>query len=186
MAQGDLVTLSDLKAYLGGDLQSNDDIVLTRLISAASAFFVTACACPILSQTYTELYDGKGGNRLYLRQYPVTAVASLSIHTLPTPAALAPGQTGWWLNGNVILLYGFTFTPGLANIAVTYTAGYATPPQDVAEAVMELAGLRYRGKERLGKTSEGLGGMATTSYAQKDVSPFVASVIARYTRANLA
>ena len=51
MAQGDLVTLSDLKAYLGGDLQSNDDVVLTRLISAASAFFTTACACPILSQS---------------------------------------------------------------------------------------------------------------------------------------
>jgi hypothetical protein len=186
MPAGDLVTLSDLKAYLGGDLQSNDDIVLNRLISAASAFFVTACACPILSATYTELYDGKGGNRLYLRQYPVTGVTSLSIHTVPTPWAAAPGQTGWWLNGNVILLYGFAFTPGLANIAVTYTAGYATPPQDVAEAVMELAGLRYRGKERLGKTSEGLGGMATTSYAQRDVSPFVASVIARYTRANLA
>jgi hypothetical protein len=185
MAPGDLVTLSDLKAYLGGDLQSNDDIVLTRLISAASAFFVTACACSILSQSYTELYDGKGGHRLYLRQYPVTAVTSLAIHGRPIPQA-APGQHGWTLNGNVILLYGFTFTPGLANIAVTYTAGYATPPQDVAEAVMELAGLRYRGKERLGKTSEGLGGMATTSYAQKDVSPFVASVIARYTRANLA
>jgi hypothetical protein len=179
MAPGDLITLADLKAYLGGDLQSNDDVVLTRLISAASATFVTACACPILSASYSELYDGKGGNRLYLRQFPVTGVTSLAIHTLPTPQASAPGQTGWWLNGNVILLYGFAFTPGLANIAVTYTAGYATPPQDVAEAVMELAGLRYRGKDRLGKTSEGLGGLTTTAYAQKDV-------IARYQRANLA
>ena len=75
---------------------------------------------------------------------------------------------------------------GLVNVAVTYTAGYATPPADAAEAVMELVGLRYRGRDRLGKTSEGIGGMATTSYAQRDVSPFIASVIARYTRTNLA
>jgi hypothetical protein len=185
MAAGDLITLADLKAYLGGDLQSNDDVVLTRLITAASAFFVTACACPILSATYTELYDGKGGARLYLRQFPVTAVTSMAIHGRPIPEA-APGLHGWTLNGNVLLLAGFTFIPGLANIAVTYNAGYATPPADVAEAVMELAGLRYRGKDRLGKTSEGIGGLATTAYAQKDVSPFVASVIARYQRANLA
>jgi hypothetical protein len=186
MAQGDLITLADLKAYLGGDLQSNDDVVLTRLISAASAFFTTACAEPILSQAYTELYDGTGGARLYLRQYPVTSVASLAIDTLPIPQAAAPGETGWWLNGNVVVLYGYRFTKALANVAVTYTAGYATPPLDVAEAVMEIAGQRYRGKDRLGKLSEAIGGMATTSYAQKDVSPFVASVIARYTRANLA
>src|SRR5665213_1051740 len=57
MADGDLVSMADVKAYLGGDLQSNDDAVLARLISAASAFFVTACARPILQRTYSELYD---------------------------------------------------------------------------------------------------------------------------------
>ena len=186
MSQGDLVSISDVKAYLGGDLQSNDDAVLSRLISAASAFIVTACARPILSQSYSEFYDGKGNGRLYLRQTPVTAVTTLSIDGANVPQAMAPGEPGWRLNGNVILLFGHWFNRGLVNIAVSYTAGYATPPADIAEAVMELVGLRYRGRDRLGKVSESIGGMATTSYAQKDASPFVASVIARYTRTNLA
>ncbi len=186
MPTGDLVTLSDVKAYLGGDLQSNDDAVLSRLISAASGFFVTACARPILSGTYTELYDGKGNNRLYLRETPVTAVAALTVDQRPIQPSAAPGEPGWVLNGNVVILYGHWFPRRLANIAVTYTAGYATPPADVAEAVMELVGLRYRGKDRLGKASESMGGIATTSYVQKDVSPFIASVIARYARSNLA
>jgi hypothetical protein len=186
MTQGDLVSLADVKAYLGGDLQSNDDGVLARLISAASVFFVSACARPILQQSYNELYDGKGNGRLYLRQTPVTGVSSLSIDNIPVPQATVPGEPGWRLNGNVILLFGHWFHRGLINVAVTYTAGYATPPADVAEAVMELVGLRYRGRDRLGKISEAIGGMATTSYTQKDVSPFVASVIARYTKANLA
>jgi hypothetical protein len=186
MADGDLVSLSSVKAYLGGDLQSNDDAVLARLISAASAFFVTACARPILEQSYSELYDGKGNGRLYLRQTPVTSVTSLSIDNITVPQAMVPGESGWRLNGNVILLFGHWFNRALANVAVTYTAGYAVPPADVAEAVMELVGLRYRGRDRLGKVSESMGGMATTAYAQKDVSPFIASVIARYARANLA
>jgi uncharacterized phiE125 gp8 family phage protein len=186
MAANDLVSIADVKAYLGGDLQSNDDAVLSRLISAASAFFVTACARPILQQTYSELYDGKGNGRLYLRNTPVVSVTSLSIDSITVPQATAPGQSGWRLNNNIVLLFGHWFNRALANVAVTYVAGYAAPPADVAEAVMELVGLRYRGRDRLGKVSESMGGMATTAYAQKDVSPFVASVIARYARATLA
>jgi hypothetical protein len=186
MAQGDLVTLADVKAYLGGDLQSNDDGVLSRLISAASAFFITACAQPIVQTTYSELYDGKGNRRLHLRYTPVTAVTALTVDGLAIPPLIAERSLGWVLNANVISLFGYGFTRGLANIAVTYTAGYAAPPPDVVEAVMELVGLRYRGKDRLGKTSESMGGIATTAYAQKDVSPFIASVIRNYSRANLA
>jgi hypothetical protein len=186
MAQGDLVSLADVKAYLGGDLQSNDDAVLSRLISAASTFFVTACARPILAHSYSEFYDGKGNGRLYLRQTPVMGVTSLSIDEAVVPQAMAPGEPGWRLNGNIVLLFGHWFARGLVNVAVTYTAGYPTAPADVAEAVMELVGLRYRGRDRLGKVTESIGGMATTSYTQRDVSPFVASVIARYTRVNLA
>jgi hypothetical protein len=186
MSTGDLVTIADVKAYLGGDLQSNDDAVLSRLISAASSFFTRACSREILERSYSELYDGKGTARLYLRNGPVTGVTSLMIDGISIPPAPGVLEAGWVLNGNIILLFGHWFTRGLANIAVTYSAGYATPPADVAEAVMELVGLRYRGKDRLGKVSEGMGGIATTSYAQKDVSPFIASVIANYARANLA
>jgi hypothetical protein len=186
MATGDLISLADVKVYLGGDLQSNDDVVLSRLIAAASAFFVAACSRTILQQSFTETYDGKGNGRLYLRQTPVVSVAALTIDSAAVPQAISPGQPGWRLNGNVILLFGHWFNRSLANVAVTYTAGYATPPADIVEAVAELVGLRYRGRDRLGKTSESMGGMATTSYAQKDVSPFIASVIARYSKVSLA
>ena len=186
MSAGDLVSIDDVKAYLGGDLQSNDDAVLSRLVTAASAFFTTACGNPILAQTYSELYDGKGGTRLYLRNTPVLSVTSVAIDDIPIPASVAVADPGWVQSGNVVILFGYWFKRGFANVAITYDAGYAAPPADVAEAVMELVGLRYRGKDRLGKLSESMGGIATTSYSQKDVSPFVQSVITRYIRANLA
>ena len=186
MATGDLISLADVKAYLGGDLQSNDDAVLSRLIAAASAFLLAAISRPILVQSFSETYDGKGNGRLYLRQTPVISVASLTIDGMPVEQATSPGQPGWRLNGNVILLFGHWFNRSLANVVVAYTAGYATTPADIVEAVAELVGLRYRGRDRLGKTSESMGGMATTSYAQKDVSPFIASVIARYSKVSLA
>lgn len=186
MSAGDLVAIDDVKAYLGGDLQSNDDAVLARLITAASTFFTTACARQILEQAYGERYDGKGSARLYLRNTPVLSVTSVAIDEVPIPASVAVADPGWVLNGNMIVLFGYWFRRGFANVAVTYSAGYAAAPADVAEAVTELVGLRYRGKDRLGKVSESIGGMATTAYSQKDVSPFVQSVITRYTRANLA
>jgi len=186
MSADDLVTIDDVKAYLGGDLQSNDDAVLRRLVAAASRFLTTACGRQILERTYIERYDGKGSTRLYLRNTPVNSVTSVAIDGVPVPASVMVADPGWALNGNVIVLYGYWFRRGLANVAVTYDAGYVAPPADVAEAVMELVGLRYRGKDRLGKTSESLGGVATTSYSQKDVSPFVQSVITRYARSNLA
>lgn len=186
MATGDLVTLADVKAYLGGDLQSNNDAVLSRLITAASRFFETACGRRILLQTYAELHDGAGGCRLHLRQTPVVSVASLTIGSLTVPPSAGFGAAGWVIDGDVLVLRGHSFWRGAANVAVTYDAGWQSPPADVAEAVMELVGLRYRGRDRLGKVSESMGGIATTSYAQRDVSPFVASVIARCVKANLA
>ena len=186
MSAGDLVTIEDVKAYLGGDLQSNDDIVLQRLIGAASAFFVQASGLEILQRSYVERYDGKGSARLYLRHTPVVSVTSVTIDEASIPVSAAVSDPGWVLSGNVILLFGYWFRRGLGNVLVDYSAGYATPPADVAEAVMELVGMRYRGKDRLGKLSESMGAIGSTAYSQKDVSPFVQSVILRHMRANLA
>ena len=160
--------------------------MLARLIGAASAFFVHSTGIEVLERAYVERYDGKGSARLYLRHTPVLSVTSVTIDEQPIPASVAVADRGWVLSGNVILLFGYWFRRGLGNVLVDYTAGYATPPADVAEAVMELVGLRYRGKDRLGKMSESMGSIGSTAYSQKDVSPFVQSVILRHMRANLA
>ena len=104
MSQSDFVALEDVKAYLGGDLQSNDDAVLTRLIAAAGAFIETSCARPIRLADHDETRDGHGGARLHLRYGPVQSVGLVAIDGVAIPQAPSPGGPGWVLSGDTVTL----------------------------------------------------------------------------------
>lgn len=68
------------------------------------------------------------------------------------------------------LLHDYKYTPGLAEI-----------PEDVRFACMELVGLRYKEKNRIGIKSENLREQ-TVSYSLKDISEFGRAVIRQYRR----
>ncbi len=132
--QNNLTTLSNAKAWLGVST-TDDDNLLTRLIGAASRAIHTYLQRPNLFQhACSETYDGSGGRRLVLREWPVLSVASLKVGTVSVPAAASYGQSGYLLeawNGyppggpQALDLCWYDFCRGLNNVAVTYTAGYA-------------------------------------------------------------
>ena len=185
MAFGDLTTLADVKAWLqtGQDaFPDTDDALLARLITAASQFVQSWLARNIAPSDWQEIRDGTGGQRLAFANFPVSAVLSLSIDGLEIPPSPADGGfgAGYVFSPTELALRGYVFTRRAQNVFVTYTAGYAVTPPDIAQACIELVSQRYRERARIGEVSRALGGGETVTYSQQDMSDDVKLLLSQY------
>jgi hypothetical protein len=185
MAFGDLCALADVKAWLQTGqtaFPDTDDALLTRLITAASQFIQSWLNRQIAPCDWQEVRDGSGGQRLAFANFPVIAVLSLSIDGLDIPPAPTDGgfATGYVFTPTELALRGYVFTRRAQNVIVTYTAGYAATPPDIAQASIELVCLRYRERTRIGEVSRALGGGETVSFSQQDMSDDVKLLLSQY------
>jgi len=185
MAFGDLTTLADVKAWLqtGQDaFPDTDDALLTRLIAAASQFVQRWLQRQIVPSDWQEIRDGTGGTRLAFANIPVSAVLSLSIDGLAIPPSPADGGhgAGYVFSPTELALRGYVFTRRAQNVIVTYTAGFAVTPSDIAQAAIELVSQRYLERTHIGEVSRALGGAETVSYSQQDMSGDVKLLLSQY------
>ena len=185
MAFGDLTTLADVKAWLqtGQDpFPGTDDVLLARVITAASQFVQSWLNRQIAPSDWQEVRDGSGGQRLAFANFPVSAVLSLSIDGLEIPPSPAGGGygAGYVFNPTELALRGYVFTRRAQNVIVTYTAGSAATPPDIAQASIELVCQRYRERTRIGEVSRALGGGETVTYSQQDMSDDVRLLLSQY------
>lgn len=174
----DLTTLDTLKSYLNPG--SNDDKLLQRLLSAASVAIENWLSRDVKSQAYTEFFDGTGGRVLVMPQNPVTAVASVTINGNAIPAGNVT-TAGYYFTDTAIILTGYSFTRGNANVVVVYTAGYATIPYDLEQACIGLVQYWMGDRQRNGEVSRSMGGQ-TISYSQKDMPEWVKTTLMQYRR----
>ena len=179
----DLTTYDAVAAWLGTK-STADDGVIARLITSQSRRVEAWCGRTFGLGTYIERVDGTGGPGLSLAQFPIVGVASvvcLASGQLPSAGeVLDPGdylsdETG------ITRTDGGVFCAGCGNIQVTYTAGFATIPEDVADAVIDLVARKFRARGRIGVRSESLNGQ-NTSYDLTGMPDEVASVLAPYKR----
>jgi len=177
----DLTTLANLESWLGLASGNADEALLSRLITAASAYIETWCDRQFASQAYSETRDGTGARRMAFAQTPVTAVSSVVIDGQIIPPGDAVSMPGYFFTPTMLTLNGYTFGRGLGNVALVYTAGFAATPPDIEQACIELAAFRYRELERVGVASKSLGG-ETTSFVIKDIPPDVATILAAWRR----
>ncbi len=134
----DLTDIADLKAWL--DVQSNDDdALLASLITQLSRTILSHCdRASILPTLHDETRDGGDEEAIVLRQWPVTAIQSLTIngsviapasalvsggartpgYVLEAPGRAPPGRM------QKLALRGLRFLPGVQNVSVTYQVGY--------------------------------------------------------------
>ncbi|MFI4947771.1 MAG: hypothetical protein ACHQC9_03105 [Alphaproteobacteria bacterium] len=185
MAFGDLCALADVKAWLQtgqSAFPDTDDALLTRLITAASQFIQTWLNRQIAPGDWQEVRDGSGGQRLVFANFPVTAVLSLSIDGLEiTPAPSDGGYgAGYVFSPTDLALRGYVFTRRAQNVIVSYTAGYASTPPDIAQACIELVCQRYRERTRIGEVSRALSGRETVGFSQADMSDDVKLLLSQY------
>src|SRR5438105_9795946 len=186
MAYGDLTTLADLKAWLQtgqNPFPSTDDLLLQRLITAASEFIQNWLGRQIAAADWLEVRDGTGGQLLAFANIPVTAILSLSIGGLAIPPTAADGTgfgAGYTFTPTELALRGYVFTRRAQNVILTYTAGYVVTPPDIAQACVELVSQRYRERSRIGEVSRALGGGETVTYSQQDMSDDVKLLLRQY------
>ncbi|HZL59440.1 MAG TPA: hypothetical protein VFC38_07040 [Stellaceae bacterium] len=181
MAIGDLTTLANVKAWLSPPLTTtNDDALLTRLVTAASQFIQSWLGRTIAEATYMETRDGPGGTRLFLRNRPVVSVAAVTVDGVAVPASSPPPTgAGYLFDDSSLYLVGHAFSRGRQNVTVNYTAGFAATPPEIEQACIALVALRYKERDRIGQVSKNLGG-EVVAFAQKDVPADVATLLAQY------
>ncbi len=181
MAAGDLTTLANVKAYLSPPLTTtNDDALLSRLITAASQFIQSWLNRTIAVTSYTDTRNGGGGARVFLRNRPVTAVSSVTIDGVIVPASNPPPNgAGYLFDDNSIYLVGQVFSKGVQNVVIQYTAGYAATPPEIEQACIALVVLRYKERDRIGQVSKNLAG-EVVSFQQKDMPADVATTLDQY------
>lgn len=177
----DLTTLANAKAWLGLSTAVSDDL-LARLITACSTFVQSWLSRTIRQQTYTETRNGTGGNRLLLLNSPVTAVSSVAVDGIAIPARgplAAGGRYGYVFDDIGLTFAGGCFPRGVANVDVTYVAGYPVTPPDIEQACIDLIGDWFKYRDRIGKTAEGIEGQ-TISFVNQPLPTRTLGVLQQY------
>jgi hypothetical protein len=186
MAANDLTTLANVKQWLK-ITTTNDDALLSILITAASQYIETFCDRDFVQKQYAEVRDGKGTHSMQFANYPVSSVQGVMLGSLAIPPAPAIGDPDWpgvgyTFTPTLITLRGYLFWADVANVYLQYTAGYATIPADLVQCANELVGLRYRQRDHIGLTgATGVGGQHI-GYDNSALSPAQAAILEQYRR----
>jgi len=163
-SRGDLTTLANVKSYMRREFSDpaygTFDAELSRTIKAVSAEVrrATDRALDVPAASKTDRFDGDGGTRWHLTEFPVASVTSVTVDGTAVPEQPSATEAGYYLDGNVVCLYGYTFTKGTGNVAIVYSSGYATVPTDLEDAVIQLVVLKFRRADAPGQSSLSVNG----------------------------
>jgi hypothetical protein len=176
----DLTTVDAAKEYIG-IVSPDADGLLDALIKGESAFIESYCSRPFSVQEQSQLFPGNGKSQWTPKFFPITEVKSLKINGIAIPEAQDITSPGWFLSNDTIYLNGYAFAwSQVPNCACTYMAGLV-PTNDIVHACNELVAIRYKERDRIGKSSESLAG-ETTAYIVKAMPDHVAAILKPYRR----
>lgn len=119
-------------------LSSDQEAVISSLADSVLAVMEERLGRRLGSYSYTEAYDGNGHRKLYLKHDPVSAVSSVTLDgaalTVGSSAVYPPAQVTLVDEIALLLTDGTFWTPGILNVIVAYTAGWAVPPVALVDA----------------------------------------------------
>lgn len=170
-ATNTLFTLAQVRTWVGitDAADTSQDAVLERIADGVSAFWERETKRIFVSRTVTEIVDGNGGRKLYLRHFPVTSFTSLSVRRSPTDTSAETLDTSYYrcrLDMGVVDVHSTRLNVGVGNVTAVYVAGYGAQgaaglPQDVFRAQLDMVKLIYDEKSQnaVSASSINLGGM---------------------------
>lgn len=196
-----LVDLASLKARLNVSVTTYD-VYFTLAIADASAAAISFMNNPIVVETLSDQIwpwrDGRLGalrsqsQTLQLKRWPLTGVASVTETIAGVATALVAG-TDYLADpvyGRLVRLnsYGNPRNWCADPVVVAYSAGYATVPSDIADAVSEMVKARWYSQTRDPAIRErNVEGVMSTTYwfgsgpgADTDMPPVIQARLERY------
>lgn len=175
------VTLNEVKLWLSIEsTNTNNDTLLTSLISSASSWVENWVNRTLSSTSYTERYNGTGNYSMMVKNYPITAISSLTVNGAIVSASDGV-SVGYVYDNNQIIFIGNKIAKGIQNVAITYTAGYAAIPQDIKQVVIELVGYKFKEMNRIGLESKTIAGEVTT-FSLKDLKEHNKNLLNNYNK----
>lgn len=140
MAANDLCSLYAAKQWLkiGGPLgieAADSDAVMVRTIRTCSASILANLGrSSLLKQTYLDQNDGRTARAMFMRQWPVLSITSVSVDGVAFAASTDGLRSGYYYDvwdgyapgqPQAVQLIGGSFTRGKNNVLISYVAGYA-------------------------------------------------------------
>ena len=179
------LTPSEWQAMATGiDFTDFEDADLEALIARASVLAETEANLPRTGSFLETEYENEqhswrpASRSVYLYNWPVVSVEEMRLRVTPTTTVDIP-TTEVYINNTrhyievsyLAVLTGFGIAPELANlglmeptIEVDYTAGYATIPQDIKEAVAMIASMLLLSNKLFAEGTVGVVAFAIGSY----------------------
>ena len=184
-APDDLCTVNELAAWLP-NYNHNDDVNLQNLITYGSLQILTylnrshllASAIGALN----EVYDGNDSDRLLPHYFPIISVTSVIVDGVSIAPSTQPSVAGFLWDSRRVLLRAYTFTRGVQNVQIAYSAGYSSVPLDLKQAGIEALALAYRQRTHIGEKSNSMGGQVTLGFDMSDVPERSLAVFSQYRR----
>ncbi len=200
----DATTIARVKALL--DITSSThDAVLTTMVSSVSKRIENYIDRPLLAEARTETYNIRPRqNRVFLRAYPVTEIASIKIAVdWDYAAATAVSSSDYHVTAdtgcvhmqfNPITSYlGSNYEYAPDAVQVVYTAGFATSTANLISAYPDIAMAAdiqtvalWRRRDTPQGNSIGVGGSSISYEAPLDLVPDVLHALAPYRRLRFA
>lgn len=180
----DLVTVAELKTYLGDAPASSDDALLAALLDNVEALFESATLRAPGSYTAadsdrTEVLDGTGSSRIYLA-YPIDVITSIKLgynSAAPTETIDPTNKlVVVWGNGSRVITrtdggrFGKLRQPRYIEVVYDHLGDL---PADAKLAILDVAAAAYRQRGSEGMKSETLGSFY--SYTREDTQSIAAT-----------
>lgn len=187
MAAYDLTTSTDVKSYL--DITASTwDTLLANLVTNSSVWIENYCGGRRFKNSgsdVTEYYDGdpnlEGKKIIFVRNTPIISVTSVSYASgsLSSPTWIAFDATSYYVRNDRGGQLIFDSLPqGNQNIRVIYQGGYATIPEDLALACIQLVARIFNKRKSEGVLNESVGG-ASVSW-DRELTPELRKTLNRY------
>lgn len=128
-----LTSLARARSW-AGVTTSNDDALIVSVIDEVGGFILRYLGRPSLFKAaYTEIHDGENQRSVMLRQWPVTALTSLTVGGSIIPSAKDGVGAGYILEKwdgfspgyrQKLSLRGYRLSSGSGSVSICYEAGY--------------------------------------------------------------
>lgn len=176
-----IITTEEFNAYIQESVTPDDDKFLDfkqNLITGCVKAIEHYTGLIMAAANYTEIFNGDGSNKIFLRNLPVNSVASVK------QDGVALAATEWYASSELgIVSLRSALTGGFQNYSVTYNAGFGLTlvPDDIKLACKIWTAFNYQKavNKRHGVTSVSMGNQ-NVSFFERGMPEDAAALLNNY------